>query len=483
MRINLIHIQKEILSLVLILIIVSFCDTHSQVAPKGIDHAFSDAFVFGLDGGLTSASTDYKSSKIGFTFRGYGEYFFPASSNHIFGFRLTLGTQNISGEDPRTQISSKDGPREIPPTFTTNIQQIGFGVSYNISIEEIAFPFLLISFSNSWFQPKDDEGNAAAGNIIGLYDKNTKGYDIQLGVKFLVSDKVSLNLTGGTHHPLSDYLDDVAAGSSDDSYYSFLVGFSFSPFVNVDNDEDGIVNRYDACPEVAEDFDGFEDDDGCPEEDNDIDGIKDNLDMCPNEAEDYDGFEDLDGCPDLDNDGDGILDVYDKCKNAKEDFDGFEDKDGCPDTDNDGDGITDSLDKCPDEPETLNGINDLDGCPDESSGTPERFYLGADEIFHENSARIKIEGKEYLDEIIPMLKMNRNQSWRIEGHMDSQGSERFLRTLSLERAKAVLEYLVLFGGLNRENFQVYGMGDKFPVSNNTTDEGRKRNRRIEIKLD
>ena len=120
---------------------------------------------------------------------------------------------------------------------------------------------------------------------------------------------------------------------------------------------------------------------------------------------------------------------------------------------------------------------------DESTGFPERFYLGADEIFFENSARINIEGKAFLDEIIQMLKINSNKTWRIEGHMDSQGSERFLRTRSLERAKAVLEYFVLFGGLNRENFQVYGMGDKFPISDNTTEAGRKRNRRIEIKLD
>ncbi|MBT8390338.1 MAG: OmpA family protein [Ignavibacteria bacterium] len=466
----------------MILFFVSFCESYSQVSTSNYDHAFSDAFVFGLDGGLTSATTDYKKSKIGFAFGGYGEYFFPASSSHIFGFRLTIGIQNVSGEDSRTQISSKDGPRQIPPTFMTNIQQVGFGVSYNFSIQEIAFPFLLISFSNSWIDPKDDNGNAASGNVAGLYTKNTKGYNIQLGVKFLVSDNVSINLTGGTHHPLSDYLDDVAASTADDSYYSALLGFSYSPFVDTDIDEDGIVNRFDACPENAEDYDGFEDDDGCPEDDNDLDGVKDELDRCPDEPEDYDGFQDLDGCPDMDNDGDGILDVYDKCKNTKEDFDGFEDKDGCPDTDNDGDGIVDSLDQCPNEPETFNGINDLDGCPDESKGTPERFYLGADEIFHENSARIKIEGKEYLDEIIPLFKQSQNKSWRIEGHMDSQGSERFLRTISLERAKAVLEYLVLFGGFNRENFQVYGMGDKFPISNNTTEEGRKRNRRIEIKL-
>jgi len=50
--------------------------------------------------------------------------------------------------------------------------------------------------------------------------------------------------------------------------------------------------------------------------DRDGDGISDEKDQCPTAAEDFDGFEDSDGCPDLDNDGDGIPDVNDKCPNV-----------------------------------------------------------------------------------------------------------------------------------------------------------------------
>ncbi len=65
-----------------------------------------------------------------------------------------------------------------------------------------------------------------------------------------------------------------------------------------DRDRDGIVDKFDKCPLLAEDLDNFMDNDGCPEADNDQDGIPDINDLCPMEVEDHDGFQDGDGCPD-----------------------------------------------------------------------------------------------------------------------------------------------------------------------------------------
>lgn len=101
--------------------------------------------------------------------------------------------------------------------------------------------------------------------------------------------------------------------------------------VRVDSDGDGIMDSEDKCPDVAEDHDGFEDEDGCPDYDNDFDGMYDQHDECPDEAEDFDGFEDHDGCPDPDNDNDGIPDKDDKCPNKAEVINGYRDEDGCPD--------------------------------------------------------------------------------------------------------------------------------------------------------
>src|SRR6185503_3409035 len=75
-----------------------------------------------------------------------------------------------------------------------------------------------------------------------------------------------------------------------------------------DQDNDGVPDDRDGCPQKAEDPDGWKDDDGCPEPDNDLDGLLDGDDHCPNDPEDKDNFQDGDGCPDADNDADGIPD-------------------------------------------------------------------------------------------------------------------------------------------------------------------------------
>lgn len=177
-----------------------------------------------------------------------------------------------------------------------------------------------------------------------------------------------------------------------------VLGLWWAPRIH-DSDGDQIPDDRDECPFLPEDFDNFEDSDGCldPDNDNDIipdvddlcpneqaeefrdededgctdpfrdgdgDGVEDAADGCPTQVEDRDGFQDDDGCPDPDDDGDGIMDGADACRSEPEDQDGFEDSDGCPDPDNDGDGVLDAADGCPLEAEDVDGFEDADGCPD-----------------------------------------------------------------------------------------------------------------------
>jgi outer membrane protein OmpA-like peptidoglycan-associated protein len=156
-----------------------------------------------------------------------------------------------------------------------------------------------------------------------------------------------------------------------------FLGLGWAPDFR-DRDHDGIIDIFDRCPDEPEDKDGFQDDDGCPDEDNDNDGIPDAVDKCPNQPEDFDGFQDDDGCPDPDNDHDGIPDVDDACPNDPEDGKGKRPYDGCPSTleDSDGDGIPDVKDQCPDEPEDKDGFQDEDGCPDpdnDNDGVPDIY--------------------------------------------------------------------------------------------------------------
>lgn len=461
---------------ILLTLLINFSYSFAQDS-KPVSHAFHDSFVFGVDGGVTIAQTDYEKSKVGYSLRAVTEYFFKTNSIHLLGLKLKLGSEELSGEDSRATISGQ----EIPPVFKTSVFSVGLALTYSVSVADVFFPYVSAGFTNMWFDPKDDAGRPGIGNASDLYSKSAYAYSIELGFKVRVSDRFSINLSGNPYLPQTDYLDDVAGATQNDAYTSVLLGFSYSPFGDADSDGDGLIGSDDYCPDEPEDFDGFEDEDGCPDLDNDMDGVMDVNDKCPDEPEDVDGFQDEDGCPDYDNDLDGILDVHDKCPNEAEDFDGFEDEDGCPDLDNDGDGIADVLDKCPNDAEDFNGIEDEDGCPEGTDlSTTNKFTLNADDIFLPNSYKIKLEGKESLDEVMAAIQKSPIQKWRIEGHMDSRGDARNLRTLSLERAKAILEYFTYFGNLKRENFQVFGMGDKSPVADNRTEEGRRQNRRIEI---
>ncbi|MCK4981104.1 MAG: OmpA family protein [Candidatus Delongbacteria bacterium] len=249
-----------------------------------------------------------------------------------------------------------------------------------------------------------------------------------------------------------------------------------------DNDKDGVKDIADKCPNIAEDLDGFEDEDGCPEDDNDKDGIKDVDDKCPNEPEDMDGYEDLDGCPELDNDEDGIPDATDKCPNIPEDLDGFEDLDGCPEFDNDLDGIPDINDKCPNDAETLNGFEDDDGCPDAIILKKDERIVLDNIYFKTGKAELTTNSFPTLNKVKRIFLDNPNIVIQIEGHTDSQGSAAYNLKLSQKRAEAVYRYLIEELHISRVQIKAVGFGEEVPVASNKSREGRAKNRRIEFRV-
>jgi outer membrane protein OmpA-like peptidoglycan-associated protein len=245
-----------------------------------------------------------------------------------------------------------------------------------------------------------------------------------------------------------------------------------------DRDGDGILDPVDQCPDTPEDFDGFQDEDGCPEVDNDGDGIIDGADKCPNEA----GPMQNQGCPIKDRDGDGINDDLDKCPNEPEDKDGFEDDDGCPDLDNDADGVPDERDDCPNEP----GPADNKGCPRKYSlvaVTKDRIEIKKQINFATGSAKIVgAESERILDEVAQALKDNAQiKKVRVEGHTDSVGNDAANLRLSQNRANSVMSALIK-RGIDPARMEAIGYGEAKPIASNATAAGRAQNRRTEFNI-
>jgi len=227
--------------------------------------------------------------------------------------------------------------------------------------------------------------------------------------------------------------------------------------------------------------------------DADDDGILDKIDACPTQAEDLDGFKDSDGCPELDNDGDGIADLQDRAPLESEDKDGFEDSDGVPDPDNDGDGIADGQDRCPNAAETVNGFEDSDGCDDVVpvvekviEVVPVKTEVKAVAAIHSQMITFQAEkstlansGIPTLNQLIDTLKTYPNVRVEIAGHTDNSGDAQKNRKLSKDRADQVKLFLTN-SGISKERITTKGYGPDRPIVSNDTAKNRKKNRRVEI---
>lgn len=215
-----------------------------------------------------------------------------------------------------------------------------------------------------------------------------------------------------------------------------------------------------------------------PDEDRDGDGIPDKIDQCPDVPEDKDGYQDDDGCPepDPDSDGDGLPDNVDGCKDTP----GPTEYDGCPDRD--GDQIPDNVDKCPDE----FGAPELDGCPapkeEEVVLESERIRIKGNILFETGQAIIQKQSYPLLDDVAKVLKDNPDVGpVLIEGHTDNRGSRPYNLDLSDRRAAAVANYLVS-KGIAKKRLRTAGFGFDKPVATNDTPLGRAKNRRTEFRL-
>lgn len=247
-----------------------------------------------------------------------------------------------------------------------------------------------------------------------------------------------------------------------------------------DRDGDGYLDDQDRCPEAPENFNSFEDEDGCPDApDTDADGVSDNEDNCVLLPEDIDQYLDDDGCPDADNDLDGLLDTADKCPVDAEDPEGYQDEDGCPDLDNDGDTVPDVKDQCP------NTIGSAEveplGCPTNSLVvvTDCEVKITQQIHFEYNKATIRKVSYNVLDAVVEVLDKNSNIKIEVQGHTDNRGAAAYNKQLSNRRAQSVMQYLVSHG-IDADRLTSKGYGFDQPLVPNTSDQNRALNRRVQF---
>jgi OmpA-OmpF porin, OOP family len=141
--------------------------------------------------------------------------------------------------------------------------------------------------------------------------------------------------------------------------------------------------------------------------------------------------------------------------------------------DSDGDGVADSADKCPD---TAAGSRvNQQGCV--------THIVLKDVRFEHDKGELTGDSKKRLDEVADSLKMRPDiLAIQVIGHTDSQGTKAYNQQLSEKRAKRVREYLIS-KGIDGEKLTTVGMGESQPIADNGSEEGRRLNRRVELKLD
>jgi OOP family OmpA-OmpF porin len=119
--------------------------------------------------------------------------------------------------------------------------------------------------------------------------------------------------------------------------------------------------------------------------------------------------------------------------------------------------------------------------PEKPKPVAEKVTFAADVFFDFDKSVIKPEGKSKLDDLSSKLKGINLEVVIAIGHADSIGSDAYNQRLSVRRAESVKAYLVSKGV---ESNRVYteGKGEKQPVADNKTRDGRAKNRRVEIEV-
>lgn len=135
--------------------------------------------------------------------------------------------------------------------------------------------------------------------------------------------------------------------------------------------------------------------------------------------------------------------------------------------DSDGDGVYDNADQCPDTPK--GATVDNRGC-----------WVLTGVTFDTSKWEIKSRYYPILNSVVAILQKNPSLKLEIEGHTDNRGAADYNQRLSENRAKAVMDYLIV-RGIASSRLSANGYGFSKPAASNATATGRAQNRRVELR--
>ena len=102
-------------------------------------------------------------------------------------------------------------------------------------------------------------------------------------------------------------------------------------------------------------------------------------------------------------------------------------------------------------------------------------------FFQKGSYKLSKASYAELNRLTKLLRARPNLKIEIGGHTDNTGNPKSNMTLSKNRARAVMDYLIE-KGFPRKNIKAVGYGQEKPVASNATGEGKKKNRRVELTI-
>lgn len=220
-----------------------------------------------LNGAVLFPRTDYLNSVQTPMGTGSLDYYFGIKSMHVIGIHFYGGMGTLEGTDNNL----------IPIEYNDDIFFFGGGLNYGYTIGNKYVPYVFFGASNLWFNPMDNNNNPIIAGKPFSENLSKICYNYELGLKVFVSERATLNFSGGLFATLTDFLDGANIGNLDDAFYYGSIGFSFSFSGEDDNDGDGITDSHDLCPDTPPHV--KVDSNGCPL-DSDHDGIPDYKDKC-----------------------------------------------------------------------------------------------------------------------------------------------------------------------------------------------------------